>query len=449
MSVVTLPRSISLTGAVSLLVGYVVGASIFILPGSLGAETGPGLFLSYMIAAIPALLACFVTAQVGSALPVSGANFVVVNRALSKRMGFMFVWCIIASLIVGIPLAAYGFSEYLSYFFPEVSLSWTSTALIIFFMVANILGISIANKVQMLLVVEFIVALIVFIIGGIINSDPINITPLLPNGISPMLIMAIPAYFSYTGFLVIAGLGDEIKNPSKNIPRAIWISFSIVLLVYIGVAIALLSTLSWQNLAETQAPVAVAAQIFMPKWVADIIAVSALFAAATSINGILMAQSRDFYAIGKEGGLFTYFTKLHMKYRTPARAIIFVGALGILGVALGRGIKDYAIIAVIGFMILHVFTGLSAFLMPRKLTKEYLSAEYKLPPLTLYIISLSLVVVSILFIIIGVIESPISAFLFFAFMILGLIVSQFNGVEKNVNMIKPISYLMSKYNQKA
>ena len=84
-----LERSIGLGGATATLVGYVVGASIFILPGELAASTGPAIFLSFLLASIPALLSCFVTAQIGCVYPVSGGPYIAASRNLSPFAGII------------------------------------------------------------------------------------------------------------------------------------------------------------------------------------------------------------------------------------------------------------------------------------------------------------------------------------------------------------------------
>ena len=85
-------RNIGLAGAVFTMVGYVVGASIFILPGALAADTGPAAFLAYLIAGVLAALTCVVGAELGSAVPVSGAINVTASRVLGPLFGFVGVW---------------------------------------------------------------------------------------------------------------------------------------------------------------------------------------------------------------------------------------------------------------------------------------------------------------------------------------------------------------------
>ena len=120
MSSGRLQRKIGLGGAVFLLVGHIVGASIFILPGQLAGEAGPAVFLAYLIASIPAIVNCLIAAQVGSILPVSAGDYVFTSLALHPLLGFLKVWSGMLSLIVSVPILAFGFADYMAFFVPEV-----------------------------------------------------------------------------------------------------------------------------------------------------------------------------------------------------------------------------------------------------------------------------------------------------------------------------------------
>ena len=135
-----LERTIGLAGTVSTLIGYVIGASIFILPGELAASSGPAIALSYLLAAVPAVFCCFVSAQIGSVFPVSGANYVAVSRVISPFAGFLMVWVLMAALIVGVPLVAYGFADYLAFFLPALNRTLVAAAAVVFFVCINIRG---------------------------------------------------------------------------------------------------------------------------------------------------------------------------------------------------------------------------------------------------------------------------------------------------------------------
>lgn len=412
MSEQTLRKSVGLAGAVFLIVGYVVGSTIFILPGPLAAEAGPGLFISYAIAAILAVFACVVAAQVGSSFPVSGANMVIVNRVLPRYWGFFESFFVLLTVVFALPLLACGFAEYLSFLFPNINLTLIAILLILFFLIVNLLGIQVASWVQAVMTLEFVMALLIFGIGGIFNSDTQLLIPLFPKGFSPLLLAAVPAYTSFFGFLFIAEVAEEVKNPTKNIPRALVIGFFIVAVMYISVPLAVTRLLSWNTLGDTNAAVAVASEVFLPAWLAKVIASSALVAIATSINGIFMANTRGFLAYGRAGIYPAIFARISKKSRVPYMGLYLLSSLSILGILLNLSITYYATVAVMCFLIFQILSGASVLLLPKKLPETFSASPIKLKAFPRVLFSLGLVLISGIFFIIAALDKPSTTLLF-------------------------------------
>lgn len=112
-------RTIGLWGAVATLVGYVIGASIFVLPAHLMPTVGPAVFVAYLLAAIPAAFNCVVGAVIGSTLPISGASYHVARRTSSRFAAFAVVWSMLIAVFVGVALVADGFADYWRFFMPS------------------------------------------------------------------------------------------------------------------------------------------------------------------------------------------------------------------------------------------------------------------------------------------------------------------------------------------
>ncbi|HEV7501025.1 MAG TPA: amino acid permease, partial [Vicinamibacteria bacterium] len=148
---------IGLAGAVFALVGYIIGGSIFILPGALAGQIGPGVFLSYLIAAGLALFVCFVAAQIGSAFPMSGGSYVAVSYVVSPFWGFMVVWMSVLIIFTSTSALAYGLVDYLAAYAPLLGqYRFTGAVLaIVLFTGVNLLGVRTAVGVQALMVVVF------------------------------------------------------------------------------------------------------------------------------------------------------------------------------------------------------------------------------------------------------------------------------------------------------
>ncbi|PHZ86541.1 APC family permease [Paremcibacter congregatus] len=397
MNTSSLHRTIGLKSAVFIIIGFIVGATIFVLPGSLAVEAGPAVFLAYLLASIPAIFACFVMAQVGGAFPVSGASFMIVSKVLSPYWGFIYLCLLVPMAAIIVPLIAFGFADYLQHFFPRTDVTITSITITLLFMITNCFGIDFAAKIQGILVVFFLLTLTIFGVGGVAQGDAELIKPFFPKGFSPVVLAAVTAYFSYSGVFVITEIAGEIKNPSRTIPRAIFISFAVILAIYTLVPLALVMTLPWASYADTSMAVVTAAEVFLPDWIVDLIAISALFAAATSINGLLMALSRDWFK-GAEVNIFPkYFAKIDERRGVPVRAVLLVGLLSMAGIFIGGTITDYAQAAVLGIMVMQILTGIAVLRLPKLLPEVYEQAHFKLGPRALIFYSLGFIIFSAAF----------------------------------------------------
>jgi APA family basic amino acid/polyamine antiporter len=399
-----LARTVSLPSAVFFIIGYVVGATIFILPGSLAADAGPAVFVAYALAGVPAIFAGFVMAQIGSALPVSGANYVLIREVLSPYLGFLYQWIMVSMAAVAIPLIAFGFADYLGYFLPGMDDRVVAATLTILFVILNAFGMTVVATVQNLMVIVFLIALVVFGIGGVSAGDASLLRPLFPRGYPALTIAAITASFSYAGVYVIAEIAGEVKRPGRNIPLAILLGFVIIILLYVLVPLALSMLIPWQELAETPMAVVTAAQIFLPTPVVTFVAIAALFAAATSVNGIIMGLSRDFLQ-GATGGFFPQvFTRVNARSHAPVHAVILVGMLALGGILVGGAIVSYVQVALIGMMIIQIMTGIALLKLPGHLPEAYDQAKFKLGGVGLKVVCYSYIAFSAIMLVLLVTE---------------------------------------------
>ena len=413
----TLSRTINLPAAVFLIVGYVVGATIFILPGNLAADAGPAVYIAYLIAAVPAVFACFVMAVIGSTIPASGSLYLLIRDVLSPTLGFLYLWLVVAMAAMIIPLIAFGFADYFSYFYSGLDSKLVAITVIALIIMINYLGMEVASGVQNLMVVGFILALLIFGIDGLTHADPALMKPLFPRGWSPIVVASMTAYFSYAGVFIIAEVAGEIKNPGRTIPLAIFLSFVVIILLYTLVPLALTSVMHWETLGATKMAVVTASRSFMPGWLVTFIAAGALFATVTSINGIIMGLSRDFYKGAKSGLFPRYFAAIHPRFKVPGRAVLVIGALSLAGAFAGASVVQYAQIAVLALMVIQIMTGIALLQLPGKMPDLYAASSFKLGKIALRFVSICYIVFSAIFLIVLGMEQPdaiVSGLIFFA-----------------------------------
>jgi len=399
-------RTIGLTGAVVTLVGFVIGISIFILPGTLAASTGPAIVFSYLIASCMAIFSCAVSAQVGAVFPVSGASFVSVSRLLSPFWGFAIVWLILGAGSIAVALLAYGFADYLQLILPGVGRTTAALLLVAALGGLNLLGARDTVIGQGLMVAAFMLALLVFSVAGIYQMDTKLLTPFMPNGFGPVLSATIPAFFSFAGFMVIIEIGGEIKRPARNIPLALAISFVMVLVVYTIVSLAIVGVVPWQELANTKAPVSEAAGRILPAWLAAAITLTAVAAAASSVNGMLLGYSRDVLALARVKVLPDALAKISERHGEPVNAVLVITGLSFAVILTGGQIADFATLTVVGLLIFQIAVGVAVLMLPRKMNVQYKAAEFSLKGWKLPFFSIGLIVFSTLFLIIVLLDAP-------------------------------------------
>ena len=371
-------RTIGLFGTVLTLVGFLIGASIYILPGQLAALAGPGVILAYLFGGVMAFFACLLAAQIGVVISRSGGSFYAISNLISPMAGFVSLWLLLIAICVATALVASGFANYWLVYFPAWDPTAIAVGIVLLFCIINVLGTRISVMSQSLMTLLFLTAMAVFSVAGITTMDRSNLVPFLPAGFGSVLSAMIPAYFSWTGFTVLIEIGGEIKDPGTNIFRALMIGFVIVLVFYVGVCLALVGTMPWYTLGDFNAPVSAAAERLLPSWLANFITLSALLASATSVNGIVLAYSRDIYAMARQRLFPEALAKLTDSHAVPARAIVTFTALAVMFILMGGTITDYAIITVIAFMIIQIALAVAVLRIPMLMPTEYETSSFKL-----------------------------------------------------------------------
>jgi APA family basic amino acid/polyamine antiporter len=410
---------VGLGGAVFLLVGHIVGASIFILPGELAGTAGPAVVIAYLIASVPAIINCLIAAQVGSILPVSAADYVFTSVTLHPFLGFLKVWSAMLSLVVSVPILAYGFADYAAYFIPDAERIVIAAGVVLFLLVVNLLGLHVNVRTQMTMVCIFIAALLVFGVGGLFFVDFALLTPVAPNGLGAVLDAAVPAFYSYSGFLAIVVIAEEIKEPERTIPRTLLVTFLIVAAIYTLITIVLPGLVPWQELGQIVAPMSMASRTFLPEWFAVLITVSALLAAATSINTLLLTTSRSFFALARNRIYPQILSRINHRTREPDAAIVLVVLLALAGIAAQGEIRQYAAVTVIGVMLYGMVWSVALLRLPDKLPEHYARARFRLSRSTIWLIASAKILISAGFLYVGISNNLAPAAIYLVLLLLG------------------------------
>jgi basic amino acid/polyamine antiporter, APA family len=377
-------RKLGLFEAVAMITGLVVGASIFVLVPTMAGMTGPSVYLAYAAAAIPAIFVVLYEIQLTGTLPVTGANFVTVTRVLNPAWGAVISFGAVLSILASNILVAVGFSAYVISFIQQFNPAFTLNPLILpivivtFFALINFLGVNIANWIQAVLFLAFVIGIIIFGIVGSANYNPANMTPMFSGGALMFIVVTVLASFSWAGLVALADIGGEVKNPRRNLPLALIISFLIVLVLYTWQPFALVASMGAAEAAKAGSPaVLIDAGKLMPGWGIWVIFIAAMGAILTTVNALTMSAARDLVAWARDGLMPKAAAHLHSKFKTPDVAILIVLILEILGILVAATIDKYALAAVLALMLIQVISAYCVLRIPNKLPNLYKKSIFK------------------------------------------------------------------------
>ena len=395
---VRLAREMSLIDATLIGVGAMIGAGIFVLIGIAAGVAGPGLILSFSLNAVIALFTAMSYAELGSCYHDAGGGYLWVKEGLPKWNGFLSGWMSWFAHAVACSLYALGFGAYFEHVLSEFAITlpqWgffspqkvLAAGIAILFGYINYRGASETGKIGNLVTVTKVLILAIFVGFGlelIIRQGDWRTTfsPFLPNGFGGVFKAMGLTFIAFQGFEVIAQSSEEIKNPRKNIPRAVFLSLLIVVPIYILVAITAIGTVPsggmkpWDYLALQKeiALVNVAKNFFIGGGV--LILIGGVISTISALNATIYSSSRVAFAMGRDRNFPSFFSKVHPKKFTPHWSIM-VSLVIIVFMAVTMPIEAVASAADIMFLLLFLQVNLAMISLRKK--RKDLDRGYKVP----------------------------------------------------------------------
>jgi basic amino acid/polyamine antiporter, APA family len=359
---------LSLFDAVNIALGTIIGAGIFVIIGAATALAGPAVFLSVMVAAVVSLLTGLTTAELSKRYPRSGGAYKFAREIISNSAGFIvgFVW-LFSNTITGATVAV-GFGHYLKFFIPAVPTKFGAAFIVAAAIFIQLLGTKESSKLNNILVVFKVCILLFFIAGAVSFFKLANFKPLLPFGISGVWAGAATVFFAYSGFARVSVIADEIKDPSKTVPRATLISIFISTLIYILVAVAAVGVAGYQIIAKSGSPLADAMKVEGLNFGANLVGAGALVATGTVILASILGVSRLAQTMAQDRELPVFFSRIDPKKSAPRNAIVLSGALMIL-IGLFADLPHIAYISSFSLLLYYAaidFSGLKIFRRKRR-----------------------------------------------------------------------------------
>jgi APA family basic amino acid/polyamine antiporter len=361
-----LKRTLSAKDLVALGIGAIIGAGLFVRTAAAAAEAaGPGVTLSFIVAAIGCAFAGLCYAEFASMIPIAGSAYTYAYCTLGEMVAWTIGWALILEYALGAATVSIAWSEYLNKLLGGViPYEWCHSpmevspdgvrgifngpALIILLLISALLikGIQESATVNAIIVFTKVAIVLAFIGIGWQFVNSANHTPyLIPagtvghegffqHGWGGVLRGAGIVFFAFIGFDAVSTAAQEAKNPEKDMPVGILGSLAICTLLYVLFGHVLTGVANWQEfkVAGKEASVAFAIDKYMPgfNWLATLVTVAILAGFSSVILVMLMGQSRVFLSMSRDGLLPGVFAELHPVFRTPYKSnillFIFVGA---------------------------------------------------------------------------------------------------------------------------
>lgn len=308
-------KPIGLWSAIAIGIGGMIGAGIFSILGIATQITGNLIYVSFIIGGIIALLSAYSYAKLGAKYPSAGGPVEFLIRGFGDGIlsgGFNFL--LYFGYIIALSVYAKAFGNYAATFLSSYPSPTIATILAIFiiliFTFINFLGAQAIGKSETLIVAIKVGILVTFAIVGFffINVSFVSISYVIP--IDNVLTGAALLFLGYEGFGLITNTAEDIDQPQKNIPRALYLAIILVMLIYVAVSIAVVGNLSLPEIAQTaDYALAAAAQHFAGAIGFTIIVIAALFSTSSAINATLYGGANVSYLMAKKGELPKFFNR--------------------------------------------------------------------------------------------------------------------------------------------
>lgn len=321
-----LRKELGLLDVYAVSTGATLSAGFFLLPGVAAQAAGPAIVLAYLLAALPMIPAMFSVVELATAMPRAGGVYYFLDRSLGPMMGMIGGFGTWLALILKVAFALVGMGAYLGIFFGELPIQPVAILLAVILGALNLTGAKKSGKLQVFLVTGLLAALTWFIGGGLPEIQPRFYEGFLDVGSSAILSTAGFVYISYVGVTKVASLSEEVKDPEKILPRAVFLSLGTAVLVYgLGTAV-MVGVVPPEQLAGDLTVAATAAWIIFGDIGRTILVIAALVAFTSVANAGTLSASRYPLAMSRDHLMPASFGEVGPK-GTPTRAILLTVGL--------------------------------------------------------------------------------------------------------------------------
>ena len=376
------PRaSLSLTDAVAMIVGLIVGAGIFGTPSIVaGAVESKAWLVGVWIAGgVFSIIGALCYAELATAFPSAGGEYHFLQRAFGRPLSFLYGWARMTVIVAGsIAVFGYLFGDYMSRIINLGAYSSSIWAAIVVggLTAINYIGIREGKFTQNIFTVIEVGGLVLIVVTGLIIAGEPAAPAVQATGDKPWYMGAglgsamVFVLFTYGGWNDAAYISAEVRDREKNMARALLVSISIVTVLYVLVNIAYMNGLGYDAMARSDAVAADLLKTVLGTTGEKLISFMIAVAAFTSVNGSIIVGARSNYALGRDWPIFEYIGRWDEASGSPRNAIVVQGVIALALVAFGavyntgfKGLVEYSLPVFWGFFVL---VGIALFVLRAK-----------------------------------------------------------------------------------
>jgi len=384
-----LAKDLGPLAALTIGVGTMIGAGIFVLPRTAISQAGSFAVVAFVLGGAIALLTAFSASELGTAMPKSGGAYYYVNHALGPMFGSVAGWANWLGLAFASAFYMVGFGQYIQQIFgitgtvgigPVALDPVKIIALVgaVLFIAINYVGAKETGRLQNIIVIVLVGILAVFTAYGALRADPANLPP--PAAFTDTMAVTGIIFVSYLGFVQITSVAEEIKDPGRNLPRAVIGSVLLVTVIYALVLVTMAAAVEQgfiNALPTEQIAVVEVARLLLGPAGAIAMLLGGLLATASSANASILASSRINFAMGRDGIVSESLNEIHPRFATPYRAIAITGALIVLFIAAGT-VETLAAMGSVLHLVIYALLNVALIVMREADPSDY-DPDYTIP----------------------------------------------------------------------